>query len=286
MSETALPQHIRTQAQLQPQRMAIKHKRTLSTDESTICRHRGRFNRIILCRHGESLGNVDATTYVHTADWRIPLSDKGRLQAQDVGKRLATLIHGEKCMIYQSPYKRATETMEEMVKHLPPNSVIGTRQEPRLAEQQFGNFQNYEEVKNARDERVKFGRFFYRFPSGEAGLDVYSRITGFISTLFRESQQMRDQGMDMGKTNIVIVTHGLTLRLFLMRWLQISVEEFEEMYNPDNAFLAVMECITCDRTGNQWYELTTESANHLRIKKRMATSLTAPPGVTDANDTL
>jgi broad specificity phosphatase PhoE len=31
----------------------------------------------------------------------------------------------------------------------------------------------------------------------------------------------------MGTLNLCIVTHGLTLRLFLMRWLQYSVDEFE-----------------------------------------------------------
>merc|ERR1719148_656055 len=110
-----------------------------------------------------------------------------------------------------------------MVKHLPPNSVIGTRQEPRLAEQQFGNFQNYEEVKNARDERVKFGRFFYRFPSGEAGLDVYSRVSSFIPTIIRDCSRHADSGVDLDNLNVVIVTHGLALRFFLMRWFQWSV---------------------------------------------------------------
>lgn len=32
---------------------------------------------IILVRHGESLGNVDEQAYVTTADWRIPLTEKG-----------------------------------------------------------------------------------------------------------------------------------------------------------------------------------------------------------------
>eukprot|EP00957_Ditylum_brightwellii_P026054 1969707-Ditylum_brightwellii.AAC.1 len=60
----------------------------------------------------------------------------------------------------------------------------------------------------------------------------------------------------MDELNIVVVTHGLTLRLFLMRWLQISVDEFEEMYNPDNGFLAVMERQTSKCGSKQWYKLT------------------------------
>ena len=38
--------------------------------------------RIILLRHGQSLGNVDESAYVTTADWRIPLTDLGQKQAQ------------------------------------------------------------------------------------------------------------------------------------------------------------------------------------------------------------
>ena len=37
--------------------------------------------RIILLRHGQSLGNVDESAYVTTADWRIPLTDLGKDQA-------------------------------------------------------------------------------------------------------------------------------------------------------------------------------------------------------------
>ena len=40
---------------------------------------------------------------------------------------------------------------------------------------------------------------------------------------------------------IVLVIHGLTLRLFLMRWLKLDVEVFENTRNPPNASLIVME---------------------------------------------
>jgi len=34
-------------------------------------------------------------------------------------------------------------------------------------------------------ERQMFGRFYYRFPNGEAGTDVYDRMASFITYLFR-----------------------------------------------------------------------------------------------------
>lgn len=49
----------------------------------------------------------------------------------------------------------------------------------QLREQDFGNFQDPEGKKREKAERLRFGRFFYRFPNGESGADCYDRITGF-----------------------------------------------------------------------------------------------------------
>lgn len=34
--------------------------------------------------------------------------------------------------------------------------------------------------------------------------------------------------------SLLLVTHGLTLRIFLMRWFHWSVEDFLQVYNPNN----------------------------------------------------
>lgn len=41
--------------------------------------------------------------------------------------------------------------------------------------------------------------------------------------------------------NLVIVSHGLTLRVFLMRWYKWSVEQFERLRNFGNGKMIVME---------------------------------------------
>jgi phosphohistidine phosphatase SixA len=102
--------------------------------------------RIILLRHGESLGNVDDTAYSNIPDWKIPLTRRGERQALHAAKDLSNLLgmeKGESIFCYCSPYKRAQETWQimqasEHLNHIP---VVGTREEPRIAEQQFGNFQ-------------------------------------------------------------------------------------------------------------------------------------------------
>jgi len=210
--------------------------------------------RIILVRHGESLGNVDESAYVTTPDWCVPLTDRGHEQASETGKELKRIIgNDDGAFFYYSPYRRTIDTMKEFEKHLHPKQIISMREEPRISEQQFGNFQNVEQVWESKRERHKFGRFYYRFRSGEAGLDVYSRVSSFIATLVRDCQQYQKAGYDLDKINVVIVTHGLSLRLFLMRWFQFSVEEFEATENPGNAKLVVMQK-RCHE-GHRWYEL-------------------------------
>merc|ERR1712194_648253 len=116
------------------------------------------------------------------------------------------------------------------------------------AEQQFGNFQVHHEILGNKATRSDFGRFFYRFPNGgESGFDVYNRVSGFIGTLQRDSYDVLDSwsrkspsSLDEGFT-ICIVTHGLAMRLFLMRWFQYSVHEFERSHNPMNGRVVILE---------------------------------------------
>ncbi|CAE7844733.1 unnamed protein product [Symbiodinium microadriaticum] len=49
---------------------------------------------------------------------------------------------------------------------------------------------------------------------------------------------------------VIVVTHGLTLRLFLMRWFHFTVEEFEISRNPPNAGYV---CLNREPTGDVWY---------------------------------
>lgn len=44
--------------------------------------------RIILIRHGESLGNLDDTVYTYVPDWRVRLSPNGHRQAIAAGRAL------------------------------------------------------------------------------------------------------------------------------------------------------------------------------------------------------
>lgn len=67
-----------------------------------------------------------------------------------------------------------------------------------------------------KTERLRFGRFWYRFPHGESGADVYDRMTIFEDHMIRDI----NAGRFSNNTSLVLVTHGLALRIFLMRCAQ------------------------------------------------------------------
>ena len=55
-------------------------------------------------------------------------------------------------------------------------------------------------------------------------------------TIF-EDHMIRDinAGRFRDNTSLVLLTHGLALRVFLMRWFHWTVDQFMNVYNPPNA---------------------------------------------------
>ena len=99
------------------------------------------------------------------------------------------------------------------------------------------DFQDSTALVREKAEREAYGRFFYRFPNGESGADVYDRLTVFEDHLVRDI----DAGRFPEGTQLVLVTHGLALRVFLARWFHWTTAEYESVYNPPNCTPLVME---------------------------------------------
>eukprot|EP00796_Vickermania_ingenoplastis_P011901 gene11902-8185_t len=150
--------------------------------------------RLLLIRHGESVANVDRAIYGTTPDWRIGLTPKGQEQARDCGRRLQRLVKKDKLFIYYSPYKRTRQTLEGIRPFLSDSQILGEREDERLREQEMGNYQPSVDD-GAMDklwrERNVFGRTYYRFPSGESGLDVMDRVGSFFDSLLKEGLNHR-----------------------------------------------------------------------------------------------
>jgi broad specificity phosphatase PhoE len=227
--------------------------------------------RIILVRHGESEGNIDRNTYAVKPDFKLLLTETGVQQAFDAGKTLKQITHDESVMFYVSPLWRTRMTFENIARHYDP-LLIKWKEDPRLREQEWGHFRDLKANILIDDERNKFGTFYYRIKDGESCADVYDRVSDFMHSMYRDFEKKDFP------PNVVIVTHGMTLRLFLMRWFRWTVEEFETLRNPKNGDIVLMEF----NEATKKYQLVTE----LKRKKVHADdcypwSIVTPPGETD-----
>ena len=161
-------------------------------------------------------------------------------EAKNAGRKISNLIGKEGLYVYVSPYFRTRQTYDEISKSVSQN-VTQTTEDPRLREQDWGHLRHPDDSKLIENERDEYGTFYYRIPSGESGADVYDRVSTFFETIHRDFSKP-----DFPE-NVLIVTHGLTLRLFLMRWLHWSVEMFESAASPANCQIVIMEKQEDDR---------------------------------------
>ncbi|KAF4683688.1 hypothetical protein FOZ60_008765 [Perkinsus olseni] len=222
---------------------------------------------------------ISLCRYSQVPDWKVPLTGRGRLEARVAGEQIKKLV--KRAVFYVSPYRRTVETYEEIAKTIGLDKVVSVRSEPRIREQDFGNFQCPTEMLKCKQERERFGRFFYRFPHGESGADVYDRVTTFLESMKRHwSEPTRGSSRAYRPrtrsdvfaghlrytedSDVVIVTHGVTLRIFLMRWFNWTVDLFEETYNPHNCDVVVM---VRDEEGH--YQLTEDSLNLLGLTDKV-----------------
>ncbi|KAI2610937.1 phosphoglycerate mutase-like protein [Hypoxylon fragiforme] len=201
----------------------------------------GRPRLIILIRHAQSEGNKNREIHQTIPDHRVKLTPEGWQQARDAGRRLRKLLRPDDTLqFYTSPYRRTRETTEGILETLSSDdpdpspfkrSNMKVYEEPRLREQDFGNFQPCSaEMERMWQERADYGHFFYRIPNGESAADAYDRVSGFNESLWRQ----------FGEDDFPI-THGLMSRVFLMKWYHFSVEYFEDLRNVNHCEFLIMK---------------------------------------------
>lgn len=197
--------------------------------------------RIILIRHGESESNVDKDILKQKPDFAVNLTPKGQEQALAAGQQVKALVDevsliGGNCWFYVSPFYRTRQTCRGIL-HSFEAAKTRVIEDPRLREQEHtprilkGEDYDRNSVEQERDD---YGHFYYRFEGGESCADVYDRVSDFLATLYRDFQKPEFPDA------CCIVSHGMTNRVFLMRLLHYTVEEFEFLRNPKNCGVYVL----------------------------------------------
>ncbi|KAI5271373.1 phosphoglycerate mutase-like protein [Aureobasidium subglaciale] len=208
----------------------------------------GKPRMIIVIRHAQSEGNKNRDIHQMIPDHRVKLTDDGWKQAEEAGRRLRGMLKPDDTIqFFTSPYRRTRETTEGILSSLTeeteeegpspfPRHTIKVFEEPRLREQDFGNFQPCStEMERMWQERADYGHFFYRIPNGESAADAYDRVSGFNESLWRN---FSDEDFP---SVCVLVTHGLMTRVFLMKWYHWSVEYFEDLRNVNHCEFVIMQ---------------------------------------------
>ena len=150
-------------------------------------------DRLVLVRHGESVGNLaDAQARERGADRLdldardadVELSETGQKQADAVGRWLARVDDGDRpAVVLSSPYRRAAETARRAVGDL----GLEVIHDERLRERDLGVFDGMtgHGIRSAYPEeaerREKLGKFYYQPPSGESWADVVLRVRQLLS---------------------------------------------------------------------------------------------------------
>lgn len=177
---------------------------------------------IKLVRHGQSLANTGDMLPHLTGDARIGLSELGKQQARDAGQMIGQAFLNQ-AQLYCSPYERTRETARQLLAGAGVAPGTHIYEDPRLREVERG----YADEDSQLELRKVHGWFYYRHAGGESSADCFDRTSAFLESMMRSAERS-------GKTRFVIVTHGMTIRCFVMRFLHLTVEQFESIHNPEN----------------------------------------------------
>ncbi len=164
---------------------------------------------IITVQHTQSVHHTNGMVGSWT-DW--DLTELGRNQADNIGKKLRNELAGKEVIIYSSDLKRAKQTAEEIAKYLGTEPIL--RQE--LRERNLGKCcgksvqwlrENLESPEKTVDDRL--------FSDGESRRDAWNRLRPFYEEVMKSNDE-----------NIIIVSHGDLLSIWNAMFLGLTVESY------------------------------------------------------------
>jgi broad specificity phosphatase PhoE len=201
-----------------------------------------------LVRHGESEANINKVLAHEIGDHAVMLSARGEDQARQAGAIIGTdFLRG--ALLYVSPYRRTRQTLDGILRGSgmaeAELSALRTYEDPRLREVEHG----YTSVKEQHELRRLHGWFYYRFSGGESPADCFDRTSSFLESMMRQVERKRAE-------RVLIVTHGLTIRCFVMRFLHLTVETFDSLATVENCDIVTLgpkDTLTdCLFTSGRW----------------------------------
>lgn len=189
--------------------------------------------KLYLIRHGQSEGNVNEQVYNQVPDYKIELTEKGRLQAKAAGDTLVDIIANDSASTYcviHSPWKRARDTAEIIKENL---QGIPSFEDPLIYEQSIRH--SFEEmhinpVEYNSPEKEAFGSYWYKTQTSESYADTYARARLFVNDL-------KNNYYDYD--NLIIVSHGVFINMVLAVINKLPVLKILENSPPNNCEIII-----------------------------------------------
>jgi 2,3-bisphosphoglycerate-dependent phosphoglycerate mutase len=171
--------------------------------------------KLILLRHGESQWNLE-NRFTGWVD--IPLTDKGRAEALEAGRRIKDIPLNQG---FTSVLIRAIESMDIALRGAGQPNVSYVK-DKALNERMYGDLQGLNKEETARKygaEQVHIWRRSYDVPppNGESLKDTAARTLPYFRSMILP--------LAVGSENILVVAHGNSLRSIVMELDQLSKEE-------------------------------------------------------------
>jgi broad specificity phosphatase PhoE len=208
---------------------------------------------LVFVRHAESARNVAKKGSVFfaddesrsavrgIADYKVPLTDTGRRQAEATGRALRERF-GRFDAVVHSGYRRTVETTLGILAAYDEGerAAMPMRHDVFVRERDAGHAFDMTTAQAAAafpwldDYWQSTGPFFARPPGGESVADVCERVERFLTAL----------GDTHAGQRVLVVTHGVTLRAFrylLEGWDYDTVALHLREHTPRNASVTVYE---------------------------------------------
>lgn len=210
---------------------------------------------IFLTRHGESAGNAEPLMYGRLGDAHVGLTDLGWRQTIAAGDFLGDHLHDlnitEWPRLWYSSLQRTRESLSGILHGMRDARLGGDMrafQNPDLVEQNYGwlpyltpealqhefkeasvdDVRKFCELVTAFSRMARSHSKFTAFtPAGESPQLAYGRVDQFFSTLRRD--------LDAGVKNHIVVTHGATIKAFMMRAFHLPMTAWDRLQTPGNS---------------------------------------------------
>ena len=167
---------------------------------------------IITVQHTQSVHHTNGMVGSWT-DW--DLSELGKKQADNIGKKLKNELEGKNVVMYSSDLKRAKQTAQEIAKYL----SVDINLKKELRERNLGKCcgksvqwlrENKECEEKTVDDRI--------FSDAESRRDAWNRIEPFYKEIIASDEE-----------NIIIVSHGDLLSIWNAMFLGLPVESYYQV---------------------------------------------------------